>query len=388
VRVAYFGTWERGYPRNDQVISSLKSAGVEVELVHEEMWAGTHKFGLTPMVLPRLARAELRLARADVANEADAVLVGYPGQFDIWSAKRHGKPVVFNAMVSLYDTFVEDRERFREGSLAANALRRLDRAAFRGADLVVADTRANADFMGELAGIDEVGVCFLGAEERLFRPTWRRTDDFHVLYVGKPAPLHGLDVILEAARRLPAVPFRVVGTGQVTSVLDDRPANVEHVPWVDYELIPDEYARAGCSVGIFGTSGKAERVIPHKTFQALAVGTPVITSDTVAARELLVDGRDSVLVERTPDALADAIVALRDDAELAARIGGGGRATFEREASEAVLGMRWREVIERAIALRSSPLRAKRGQRHRVEGARAATQRSKHRRARRRRGAG
>lgn len=352
MRVAYFGTWERGYPRNDQVISALESAGIDVDLVHEEMWTGTHKFGLTPTVLPRLARAELRLARADVASRADAVLVGYPGQFDIWSAKRHGRPVVFNAMVSLYDTFVEDRERFRERSLAAHALRRLDRAAFRAADLVVADTRANADFMCRLAGIDEVGVCFLGAEERLFRPAWQPTDDFHVLYLGKPAPLHGLELILEAARRLPGVPFRVVGTGQVTHVLNDRPANVEHVPWVDYELVPHEYARAGCSVGIFGASGKAERVIPHKIFQALAVGTPVITADTVAARELLVDGRDSLLVDRTPDALARAIVALRDDAELAKRIGAGGRATFEREASEAVLGVRWRQAIERAIALR------------------------------------
>ena len=349
MRVAYFGTWERGYPRNDQVVASLESAGIDVDLVHEEMWSGTHKFGLTPTVLPRLARAEVRLSRAAVSDDVKALIVGYPGQFDLWSAKRHRSPVVFNAMVSLYDTFVEDRERFRAGTLAAKTLRRLDRAAFRAADLVVADTRANADFMRELAGIDEVGVCYLGAEERLFRPAWQRRDDFHVLYVGKPAPLHGLELILDAAHRLPDVRFRVVGTGQVTHVLDTRPPNVEHVPWVDYERVSDEYARAGCSVGIFGASGKAERVIPHKTFQALAVGTPVVTADTVAARELLVDGRDSLLVERTADSLAEAIVALRDDAELAKQIGAGGRATFEREASEAVLGVRWRAVIERAI---------------------------------------
>ena len=83
MRVAYFGTWERGYPRNDQVIRALGSAGVEVELVHQEMWGGAHKFGLTPTVLRRLARAEVRLARAPVAEEVDALLVGYPGQFDV-----------------------------------------------------------------------------------------------------------------------------------------------------------------------------------------------------------------------------------------------------------------------------------------------------------------
>jgi glycosyltransferase involved in cell wall biosynthesis len=349
MRVAYFGTWERGYPRNDQVIAALESAGVEVDLVHEEMWAGTHKFGLTPTVLPRLARAEVRLARATVEEDAAAVVVGYPGQFDVWSARRHSKPVVFNAMVSLYDTFVEDRERFRDGSFPARALRRLDRAAFRAADLVVADTQANADFMRELAGIDEVGVCYLGAEERLFRAGWRRSEDFHVLFVGKPAPLHGLELILDAARHLPDVEFRIVGTGQVTHVLDDRPANVEHIPWVEYEQVAELYANAGCALGIFGSSGKAHRVIPHKTFQALAVGTPLITADTPAAREMLVGGQDSLLVERTADALAQAILSLRDDEALAEKIAAAGRATFEREASEAVLGVRWREAIERAI---------------------------------------
>jgi glycosyltransferase involved in cell wall biosynthesis len=352
MRVGYFGTWERGYPRNDQVIAALEGAGVDVDLVHQDTWTGTHKFGVSPAVLPRLARAEFRLARSRVADDVDALIVGYPGQFDLWSAKRHGKPVVFNAMVSLYDTFVEDRERFSDGSLPAKALRRLDRAAFRAADLLVSDTRANADYMAELAGIDEVAVCYLGAEERLFRHTWQRAEDFHVLFVGKPAPLHGLELILEAARRLPDVPFRVVGTGQVTHVLDARPPNVEHVPWVEYERVADEYARAGCSLGIFGTSGKAHRVIPHKTFQALAVGTPLITADTPAAKEMLVDGRDSLLVERTPAALASAIVALRDDSQLAERIGAGGRATFDREASEEALGIRWRNAVERAIERR------------------------------------
>lgn len=352
MRVAYYGTWERGYPRNEQVIAALAAAGLDVDLVHQDMWDRTQKFGLTPAVLPRLARAELRLARARLAPDVAALVVGYPGHFDLWSARRHRRPVVFNAMVSLHDTFVEDRGRFRDRSLAARALHALDRRAFRAADLVVADTRANADFMRELAGIDEVAVCYLGAEERLFAPTWERSEAFHVLFVGKPAPLHGLDLILGAARRLPDVRFRVVGTGQVTHLLEARPANVEHVPWVEYERVADEYAHAGCALGIFGVSGKAQRVIPHKTFQALAVGTPLITADTIAARELLVDGRDSLLVERTADSLAEAIVTVRDDPDLAARVGAGGRATFEREASEAVLGARWRAAIERAIERR------------------------------------
>ncbi len=158
--------------------------------------------------------------------------------------------------------------------------------------------------MGELADLKRVEFCFVGADESLFRPTWRPSPEFRVLFVGKLIPLHGLPTILDAARLLPQMPFRVVGSGQEEALLRDRPPNVEQVPWVDYEDLPAEYGRAGCALGIFGTSPKAGRVIPNKVFQALACGTPVITAATPATRELLSDGHDALLVPpcQTPSA--------------------------------------------------------------------------------------
>jgi glycosyltransferase involved in cell wall biosynthesis len=351
VKVTYFGTWERGYPRNEQVISALRAVGVEVAQIHVDIWQSEHKFA--PRVAAKatqLAVAELRLALAKPSPDVAALLVGYPGHFDIWSAKRHGRPVVFNAMVSLYDTLVEDRRRFAAGSLAAKALRQLDRRAFAGADILVADTRANAAYMAELAGVPEPAVCFVGAEERLFKPGWRTPERFTALFVGKLIPLHGLEVIMDAARLLPDVPFRVVGSGQLEHALRDLPPNVERVAWVEYERLPEEYANAGCALGIFGSTPKAQRVIPNKAFQALAVGAPLITADTAAARELLVPGRDALLVPPTAEALADAVSAMRADTGLAERVAREGRATFEREASEQVLGARWRALIEKVAA--------------------------------------
>jgi glycosyltransferase involved in cell wall biosynthesis len=345
VRVGYFGTWERGYPRNEQVISALRSAGAEVSENHAAVWETEHKFRLGPTVLPRLIAAEARLAFRRL-EETDVLLVGYPGQFDLWSARRHDLPVAFNAMVSLYDAFVEDRGRFRPETLAARALLRLDRSSFRAADLLIADTAANAAYMAELAGLDRIEHCYVGAEERLFGPTWAAPDEFVVLFVGKLIPLHGLRLILDTAVLLPEIPFRIVGSGQEEELLRDRPANVEHVPWVAYDDLPQEYARAGCALGIFGMSPKVDRVIPNKAFQALAVGTPLVTADTEAARELLTDERDSLLVERSPEALAAALRRLAEDSSLARRIGAAGRATFEQHASEAVLGRRWVGLLE------------------------------------------
>jgi glycosyltransferase involved in cell wall biosynthesis len=88
-------------------------------------------------------------------------------------------------------------------------------------------------------------------------------------------------------------------------------------------------------------------VIPNKAFQALACGAPLITADTPAARELLADGESALLVPPGDGAaLAEAIRRLESDQELARRIAAGGRAAYERSASEAVLGTRWRSLIE------------------------------------------
>jgi glycosyltransferase involved in cell wall biosynthesis len=349
LRVSYFGTWERGYPRNEQVIAALRTAGIDVDLIHENLWTGEHKFATGIGVLPRLVAAEGRLAFRRIDPASDALIVGYPGHTDVWSAKRHRKPVIFNAMVSLYDTLVDDRQRFTPGSLPARALRLLDRGALRAADFVVADTEANARFLAKYAGIPKPAVCYVGAEEHLFKRAWRRPERFYALFVGKLIPLHGVGMILEAARRLPDIPFRIIGTGQLDELLRDPPANVEHVGWVDYKDLPSEYARAGCALGVFGTSTKALRVIPNKAFQALAVGTPLVTAATEGVSELLQDGRDALLTSPSGESLAKAIETLRDDADLADRIGDAGRETFEREASERVLGSRWRDVIAAAI---------------------------------------
>jgi glycosyltransferase involved in cell wall biosynthesis len=351
LRVLYFGTYEQTYPRNAQVISCLRRAGVEVEERHVAVWEGReHKWASGPAAAARLVGAQARLFRRP-KGPFDAVIVGYPGHLDLWAARRaaRGKPVVFNPLLSLEDTLVDDRRRFRPGSLPARVLRALDRRALQAADLVVADTEANADDLARRAHIPhrKIAVCFVGAEERLFTPGWSGGDPFVALFVGKLIPLHGLRIVLEAARLAPELRFRIVGSGQQADVLATRPENVEWTPWVEYERLPDELRAAGCALGIFGTSAKARRVIPNKAFQALACGTPLVTADTPAARELLADGVSALLVQPgNPEALAAAVRKLAGDRALAERIGDRGQAVYREQASEQVLGARWRGLLE------------------------------------------
>lgn len=357
LRVLYFGTYERGYPRNAQVISCLRRAGVDVLEHHEPVWeGGTQHWIAGGSAALRLARAQTRLLRRKVPA-ADVVVVGYPGHFDLPAARRaaRGRPVVFNPLVSLSDTLVEDRARFRRGSVPARFLGAIDRRSMRAADLVVADTEANAAFLAGLAGLpkERFAVAFVGAEERIFEEGWAPVEPWSALFIGKLIPLHGLETILGAARLVPELRFRIVGNGQLDGLLAGRPTNVEWEPWVEYDRLPAELHRASCALGVFGTTLKARRVIPNKAFQALACGTPLVTGDTPGARELLVHGESALLVEPgDPEALALALRRLAGDPELARRLGGGsggGHTAYREHASEDVLGRRWRELLAEVL---------------------------------------
>jgi glycosyltransferase involved in cell wall biosynthesis len=336
------------------VISCLRGVGVEVIERHADVWEGQrHKWSLGLTAALRIGLAETRLLLGGRRERFDAVIVGYPGHFDVPAARRiaRGRPVVFNPLVSLHETLVEDRGRFSPGSPAAGVLRQVDRLALRRADLVVADTAQNARHLAELAELpaERLAVCFVGAEERLFQPGWQPPQEFHALFVGKLIPLHGIETILAAARLAPEIPFRIVGSGQLDGLLSAHPPNVDWVEWVEYDRLPEHLQRAGCALGVFGTSAKTGRVIPNKAFQALACGTPLVTADTPAARELLDDESALLVPAGDPDALVAAVRRLAGDAALARRIGDGGLAAYRAHASEAVLGDRWRNLVERLV---------------------------------------
>ena len=97
------------------MISALRSAGVEVVEHHEPVFeARRDNWAVRWTVALRLFLAELRL-RYSNHDAFDVVLVGYPGHFDVPHARRVAgkRPLVFNPLISLHDTLVGDRSRFR-----------------------------------------------------------------------------------------------------------------------------------------------------------------------------------------------------------------------------------------------------------------------------------
>ena len=116
----------------------------------------------------------------------------------------------------------------------------VDRAAFRAADLVVADTATHAELFGRL-GARRVEVCFVGAEERVFRPGLARGRAVHALFVGKLIPLHGIETDPgSGTARARDSSSGVIGSGQLEHVLRGEPPTSTWVPWVEYSRLPEQ----------------------------------------------------------------------------------------------------------------------------------------------------
>ena len=111
-------------------------------------------------------------------------------------------------------------------------------AAFRAVDLVVADMQANGDFFVMLAGAQRRRRSAMSGRRSGFSDRLGGAAEISTSYSsGKPNASWARPPSSRQRDCCPTAPFRVVGTGQVTHLLDSRPPNVEHVPWVEYESI-------------------------------------------------------------------------------------------------------------------------------------------------------
>ncbi len=88
-------------------------------------------------------------------------------------AKKRGLPLIFDPLISAYDKQVFERRKFAENSAKAAKLLEWERGIFALADLVIADTRAHADYYHEVLGVkrDRLAVLPVGADERMFHAT-------------------------------------------------------------------------------------------------------------------------------------------------------------------------------------------------------------------------
>jgi glycosyltransferase involved in cell wall biosynthesis len=159
-----------------------------------------------------------------------------------------------------------------------------------------------------------------------------------VVFAGRLSVQKAVDVALEAMTRVERVDLLLAGDGPDAEKLRERSRDLGLDGRARF-LGPQprqtvfELLRAADAVVL---SSKWEN-FPHVLVEALAVGTPVLSTDTGGVSEIVRDGENGLLVPTgDPDALAEAITRYFADAELQERLRAAAPGSVERFAPDRI----------------------------------------------------
>lgn len=264
--------------------------------------------------------------------------------------------VVADAFISVYDTVVNDRRLLRRHGVAARLLFAFERRAFRRASLVVTDTPENSRFYARTFDLPplrfrDVPLSIAPVGDEIRQESRSRHRALRLVFVGTLVPLHGIGVLCEALRLLPpdlGVDVVLVGDGQDAPVVSrfmqsERPEEFARtVTWLREWQSTGSLIRlirsADLCLGIFGSEGKSQRVLPFKSYLYLACGRPLITSRTAVTVRLRSEwsGPNPVLAvePNSPSELAERIVSFARHPERARALREPARKLFEGRLSD------------------------------------------------------
>jgi len=345
---------EIDYTRNQVLLRAFRRIG-EVETVVES--------GIAKSLVFRSARIAIRALPKCMFNNYDMIFVGFYGHLLMIPIGLFSKqPIIFDAFVSTYDTLTSDRHSFTQKSFIGKLAAFLDRYACHLANKILLDTHAHEQYFSLTLGVpnNKLSSLPVSCNEEIFYPKVISSNNTSVLSYSSYLPIHGVETIIDAAEiiRNEQIQFVLIGQGplykKVFQYANERGLkNVTFKPPISLQSLSNEIAAASiCLGGHFGISDKANRVIPGKIYQMLAMGKPVIAADSLANRELLQHGISAYLCSPgDPTALANAILDLHRDPQLGKRIGMGGRETYENFCSESIVTEKLRKLISELINL-------------------------------------
>ncbi|PCI78888.1 MAG: hypothetical protein COB20_05990 [SAR86 cluster bacterium] len=240
------------------------------------------------------ALKSVRRINKKTLSACDVIYIPYPSLlvllcYSFFGRRRDRPLMVVDCFISIYDTVVMDRKVIAEGGLLAKLLLWLEKRSLRDADVILADTLVNATYLfdlfaGEKGKYQALNLCI---NESLFKPTSTPVRASKtVLFVGSFVPLQGVDVVVDAAIRLAGrtdIKIQLVGDGQtapeVESQLASSEANIEWLrTWHSIEEVSEIVANVDICLGVFGDSSKTYRVLPYKSYMAMACGKALISS--------------------------------------------------------------------------------------------------------------
>ena len=172
----------------------------------------------------------------------------------------------------------------------------------------------------------------MGTDTDIFFP--RKTQSrqgFSVGFHGSYLPLQGVDIIIETAKLLPEVIFRLLGNGLERKNIEilvhkHQLKNVQFLEQIPYGELAHFISSSDIYLGgPFGGNIKSRLVIPNKIYEAMACKKPVIIGESAATQELFKDKIHCLFItQNNPIDLARGILELKNNNLLREKIASGG----------------------------------------------------------------
>jgi len=220
------------------------------------------------------------------------------------AARLRRVPFVFEVR-DLWPESIVAAGKMAPGSLIHRALTKLERLLVTQADRIVVVTSGWEDHFAQLGvPVSKLTVIPNGTEVSDFRVFETREtlrtaygiSGFTAIFAGAHGPKDGIELILDAAARLPEINFLLVGAGpskkQVqTRARQQKLKNVEFRPLIPKTELPR--LLKACDVGVHAVSPFSvfeKGMSPNKLFDYMASGLPVVSNAEQALRDVMVDG--------------------------------------------------------------------------------------------------
>lgn len=314
-RVLFISTKNMDYLRNTQEINLIKEEAKSIDVI-----------GYSDKSYPkRLIKVYFSLLFRKM-SKYDTVFVGFAPQLILpfFKFKFRKKEIVMDFFISVYDTMVKDRQKFKDGSMVAGLCKKLDKKCIHCAKYVISDTKAHGDYFSEEFDVkrEKIHVLYLEADKSIYYPREavkpdKLKDKFVVLYFGSVLPLQGVEVIMEAMNILKDnkdIYFYFIGPVK-DNIVKTESDNIEYIKWLSQEKLAEYISFADlCLAGHFNKDiMKAKRTIPGKAYIYDAMEKKMILGDNKATRELYTEDDRRYFVEMgNGKLLADKIIEVKD----------------------------------------------------------------------------
>lgn len=348
-RVLFWGRFDHGYSKTRVNIAVFRSLGWEVDFF-DVKWCC------------RFGDVEAFLRGLGSRPKPDLVFVPVCRQRDIAAAcrwaHRRGIKVLFDPMISAWDKKVLEQRKWKAEERRARKLLAWEKKLMAMPDFITWDTSCHVDFAAEYLDVPREKMCplFTGTDEDVFKPLPALPPSdgkFHVLYHGAYLPLHGTEVIVEAARRTQDRPIQwdFLGWGAYKAATEAKAAGLSNVRFLDkvpYVKVPEVICAHDVVLGVFGATAKAARVIGNKVYECMACARPTINEFCTGYPPSAGDCKAIKFIPAgDPDALVRAIEEYRSDWANRDAYFTAARVWYEQELSMSVVKRQLADILAR-----------------------------------------